>query len=360
MAKTFYGKKNNARTTLASPLHAGDSTMTVQSGEQNRLPLTFPFQATVFYLGDDPLAGEILTVTGYVGGSSNNSYYVTRGTENTNALDFDPSIKVVVVKNEITVAQMAEYETFMNTHDHSGGAQGTPLGFDSLPSGHIELWPLATPPTANYVAVSGQLVNKISYPNLFTLYGNAFAQTGDSDATKFRLPPWNNGRVIIGGDGVTYTVNQVGGNSTVNLTHTHTVANHSHSISADGYHNHGGGTGGAGGHSHSGGTDSQGYHNHTFTTSAGIYNGGLSSNVYTQSTGQSPPGHYHNGTVDGNGNHTHNLNINGVGDHAHGIGYDANHAHGGATGAVAPATDSQLAVTSVIQPFAVGFYYVRA
>jgi hypothetical protein len=57
-------------------------------------------------------------------------------------------------------------------------------------------------------------------------------------------------------------------------------------------------------HNHA--TDVQGAHSHSGTTSNGNYNGGAS-NVLTQSTAYSPPGHNHTFGTDVQGAHSHNI-----------------------------------------------------
>ena len=57
-------------------------------------------------------------------------------------------------------------------------------------------------------------------------------------------------------------------------------------------------------HNHT--TDVQGAHSHSGTTSNGNYNGGAS-NVLTQATSYTPPGHNHTFGTDVQGNHSHNV-----------------------------------------------------
>ncbi len=78
-------------------------------------------------------------------------------------------------------------------------------------------------------------------------------------------------------------------------------------------------------HNHA--TDAQGAHSHSGTTSNGNYNGGAS-NVLTQSSSFSPPGHNHTFGTDVQGSHGHNIT-------------------------------SSLGATSVLQPYVVVYMWTR-
>lgn len=146
--------------------------------------------------------------------------------------------------------------------------------------GFIQPYGGATAPTG-WLLCDGASYPRATYPDLFTAIGVAF---GSVDGTHFNVPNLK-GKVPVGKDAA-QTEFDVLGETGGAKTHTHTGPSHTHA------------------------TDVQGGHGHT--TGAGVYNGGLSSNVYTAGTGYSPPGHYHG--MDVQGYHSHTAGAAGTGN----------------------------------------------
>lgn len=93
------------------------------------------------------------------------------------------------------------------------------------PTGVIHMWPTNTAPTG-YLLCDGSAVSKQTYNALYITLNNAF---GSGDTT-FNLPDFRNKFPI--GVGTTAALGVTGGSAdAILVSHTHTVANHSHTIS---------------------------------------------------------------------------------------------------------------------------------
>lgn len=101
--------------------------------------------------------------------------------------------------------------------------------FRNYPSGMIVPFAGATTP-ANFLACDGSSYLRADYPNLFSAIGTAF---GSVDGTHFNVPDIR-GRVPVGYDSSDAnfdTVGETGGAKTINISHTHTTNNHTHTYS---------------------------------------------------------------------------------------------------------------------------------
>jgi microcystin-dependent protein len=122
---------------------------------------------------------------------------------------------------------------------------------DTLPVGTVQPFLGLTPPTG-YLLCQGQLVSKTTYPKLYEICGNLF---GEETETDFRLPDLR-GKTIIGfdeGDTLLSVMGEILGSK----THTHTTAEHTHTIAG---HTH---TSAAHTHSVAGHTHTSAAHTHT-------------------------------------------------------------------------------------------------
>lgn len=122
---------------------------------------------------------------------------------------------------------------------------------DTLPVGTVQPFLGLTPPTG-YLLCQGQLVSKTTYPKLYEICGNLF---GEETETEFRLPDLR-GKTIIGfdeGDTLLSVMGEILGSK----THTHTTAEHTHTIAG---HTH---TSAAHTHSVAGHTHTSAAHTHT-------------------------------------------------------------------------------------------------
>lgn len=127
-----------------------------------------------------------------------------------------------------------------------------------------------------YLLCDGSAVSRTTYADLFAVIGTLFG-TGDGSTT-FNLPNCK-GRMMVGynsGDSDFNAVGKTGGAKTINIAHSHTQTDHTHSIS--------GTTGSSGSIGAYGGTDSTASANHTHTfsfTSGGASNLGMNSQLST-------------------------------------------------------------------------------
>lgn len=181
-----------------------------------------------------------------------------------------------------------------------------------LPAGMLAPFAGAAAPSG-WLLCDGSAVSRSTFAALYSALGGAGSPYGQGDgSTTFNLPD-TRGRVPVG-KGTHADVDTLGDNDGTALAsrrvlHTHTVASHTHPVSAEAP-----GTGTSGSHSH--GIQTDGETGHTFFT-GGPY-GGMPS-------GSTGIGHIHGGGTDTQGSHSHTVN---------------SHSHGGVSGSTAPATDA--------------------
>jgi microcystin-dependent protein len=122
---------------------------------------------------------------------------------------------------------------------------------DTVPVGTLQPY-LGLVPPKGYLLCQGQLVSKTTYSKLYEICGNLF---GEGTDTEFRLPDLR-GKTIVGfdeGDTLLNVIGEILGSK----THTHTSAEHSHTIEG---HTH---TSAAHTHSVEGHTHTSAAHTHT-------------------------------------------------------------------------------------------------
>jgi microcystin-dependent protein len=122
---------------------------------------------------------------------------------------------------------------------------------DTVPVGTLQPY-LGLVPPKGYLLCQGQLVSKTTYSKLYEICGNLF---GEETETDFRLPDLR-GKTIIGfdeGDTLLSVMGEILGSK----THTHTTAEHTHTIAG---HTH---TSAAHTHSVAGHTHTSAAHTHT-------------------------------------------------------------------------------------------------
>lgn len=122
---------------------------------------------------------------------------------------------------------------------------------DTVPVGTLQPY-LGLVPPKGYLLCQGQLVSKTTYSKLYEICGNLF---GEGTDTEFRLPDLR-GKTIVGfdeGDTLLNVIGEILGSK----THTHTSAEHSHTIEG---HTH---TSAAHTHTVAGHTHTSAAHTHT-------------------------------------------------------------------------------------------------
>lgn len=142
-------------------------------------------------------------------------------------------------------------------------------------TGEIKLWPGSSVPTG-FLLCDGTSYLRADYAGLFAVLGTTY---GAADGTHFNVPDLRD--KVPGGKGATFAAlgTAYGSNANLDLSHTHSVPDHAHTLSA---------------HTHS--TDIN--HNHpqeTFGTTAAL---GATSNIGAGASTASNTAHTHNLDVD--------------------------------------------------------------
>ncbi|MBI5369824.1 right-handed parallel beta-helix repeat-containing protein [Candidatus Uhrbacteria bacterium] len=101
MSKTFLNKKNNAKSTLASGITSGATSLSVQTGDGAKFP-SAPFQVTLY--SSDPASGEIVKVTTV----STDTFTITRAQEGTTAQAWNAGDKVELL---VTAKLFDDFQT---------------------------------------------------------------------------------------------------------------------------------------------------------------------------------------------------------------------------------------------------------
>jgi microcystin-dependent protein len=119
-------------------------------------------------------------------------------------------------------------------------------GLSTVPTGAGFVWYTSTPPTG-YLICDGASVSRVTYANLFTLWGTTFG-AGDGGSTfglpdlRRRFPMGKSASDTLGGTGGTFDhTHTLTGSTDDESSHTH--GSGSMTAAADGAHDHGGSTG---------------------------------------------------------------------------------------------------------------------
>lgn len=333
----FLKKKNNAYGNFAGNVNASETEITMMDGDGARFPDSGNFEISA--------GREIMLVTGISG----DVLTVLRGQNDTEAQDHEQGDTIEL---RITTKHMTDIEAAINAlesamalvatltgveqlenktlvlptiadltnmqHNHTSADEGGLINIgSSIPTGAILPFGGDVLPEG-YLWCQGGLASKATYPTLYSQIGDKY---GTGDADNFRLPDKRD-RSLVGASG-TKAVGSKGGNATISLQHSHTVANHNHSVGAEAP-----GTNSAGGHSHTVG--------HAGNS---VYSGSDSTPAYLAAS------RYAGHNCDSQGSHSHTVN---------------SHSHGGGTGNAAPGTDSQLSTTqSVVDPYEADNYIIK-
>ncbi len=105
MSKTFLNKKNNAKSTLASGITSGATSLSVQSGDGAKFPAA-PFQVTLY--SSDSANGEIVKVTA----KTTDTFTITRAQEGTTAQAWNANDKVELL---VTAKLFDDFQTRTET-----------------------------------------------------------------------------------------------------------------------------------------------------------------------------------------------------------------------------------------------------
>ncbi len=103
---------------------------------------------------------------------------------------------------------------------------------DTVPIGVLSPFLGLTPPNG-YLVCQGQLVSKISYPELYAICGNLFGTATD---THFYLPDLR-GKTVVGYNSSDTSMNTIG-KLLGSATHTHTTGNHTLTVAETPSHSH--------------------------------------------------------------------------------------------------------------------------
>lgn len=180
---------------------------------------------------------------------------------------------------------------------------------DTVPVGTLQPY-LGLVPPKGYLLCQGQLVSKTTYSKLYEICGNLF---GEGTDTEFRLPDLR-GKTIVGfdeGDTLLNVIGEILGSK----THTHTSAEHSHTIEGH-THTSAAHTHTVAGHTHTSAAHTHTTGNHTLTVAeipahshamyGGASTGGTQEGTDSFASGFSSFRKIEQGTYDTGGSGAHN------------------------------------------------------
>jgi len=260
----------------------------------------------------------------------------------------------VVVKDGVFSAWLGEQATlprFDPTHDYGVGVS-VDGGGELLPRQRLGAVPIAQTATYGSVPIGGIIHywgSIASLPLGYELCDGGMVSTSGSPLAGQTKPNLVN-KFVRGATGDVKTTAVTGGADSASHSHavdahthginadapgTNSIANHAHSIGADGSHSHSGNT--------NWGANSQ------FSDTGDNRNSGSKLTV-DSAVSEQVAEHHH--AIESDGNHSHGGATGSTGSHDHTVN---SHTHGGATAAASPATDSKTIPTV---PAYVGLLYI--
>lgn len=290
-----------------------------------------------------------------------------------NAVDVDWNFETIethlgsqVINRDGSVAMAGELLLAGNPSSNLGAAPKQYV--DSLlPAGLIVPFAGSAAPVGGWLLCDGSVVSQATYAALFAVCGTTY-NTGGEGAGNFRLPNLKT-RMPVGRDSGTAPFQTLGGTGgskdSVNISHSHTVSAHSHTID----HDHPSGNTGnvSNDHTHflSTITDTQGAHDHQ--TYSGSNNGWFQ--FGGGNLGPKSPGDFTTGwnissptRTSTDGGHQHNISAN-TG------GVSANHTHtfdvanfagsSGSAGGGSTSTDGSAGTNLNLPPYLIVNYIVK-